>query len=349
MSITSLPFFVFFALSLALYYLLPKRCQWGVLLGCSLVFFGLSSPAYTVVYLALGVIATALCARGIARARENGSSGRARAALAVGLAVDLGLLAVLKYTGFFLGNVNRVGGWTGLWGPLPVPDLLAPLGISFYTLQSVGYLLDAYWDICPIQPSVWKTALFVGYYPQLTSGPIARYRDMHERLYAPHGFDSRRVAFGLQRMLWGIFKKLVISARAGVVANTVFADPAAHPGFLVWIGAALFTLQLYTDFSGCMDIVLGISECYGIPLPENFRTPFFSRSVQEFWQRWHITLGCAPGPLPGSPAGCGSTWAKRPPGSCPACWGCCVSGCSSACGTAAAGSTFWAWACGSGG
>ena len=99
------------------------------------------------------------------------------------------------------------------------------------------------------------------------------------------------MTFGLQRILWGVFKKLVISARLGVIVDTIYADTATYNGFYIWLAAALFMFQLYTDFSGCMDIVLGASECYGVTLPENFRTPFFSRSVQEFWQRWHITLG----------------------------------------------------------
>ena len=151
-------------------------------------------------------------------------------------------------------------------------------------------LLDSYWGIAEPDANVLRTALFVGYWPQLTSGPIARWSEIGTPLFEGHALDWKNIVFGLERMLWGAFKKLVISAPLGVVVDTIYADTAAYPGLYVWLAAVLFMFQLYTDFSGCMDIVLGASECYGVTLPENFRTPFFARSVQEYWQRWHITL-----------------------------------------------------------
>lgn len=291
MTLTSQSFLFFFAASLAVYYLLPKRWQWIELLVFSLLFFHFSAKDYTVLYIVAGVAATAFCARGIAAAKRAGNAAAAKRALAAGLAVNVGLLAPLKYANFVVVNVNRVLALAGAAARLPAARLSVPIGVSFYTLQAVGYLLDVYWNICPPQPGLWKTGLFIGYYPLLTSGPIVRYDQVREQLYAPHRFDFRRVCFGLQRMLWGVFKKLVISARAAVVVNTVYANTYKYDGYYIWIAAAFFAIQLYTDFSGCMDIVIGASECYGIILPENFRAPFFSRSVQEFWQRWHITLG----------------------------------------------------------
>lgn len=290
MSITSLPFLIFFALSLGVYYIIPKRFQWIMLIVFSLVFFHFSGEDHTLVYAVATLFVTTLCTRGIAKAKEAGNGKKAKLWLMLGLAVNLGILATLKYSNFFLSNLNRV---TSLLGRSQIPELelLAPLGISFYTMSVVGYLLDVYWEICPVQPSLLKTALFVGYWPQLTSGPITRYNEMKDQLYAGHPFDSRQVAFGMQRMLWGIFKKLAISARLGVIVDKIYSDTVTYGGFYIWVAAVFFLLQLYTDFSGCMDIVLGASECYGIQLPENFRTPFFSRSVQEYWQRWHITLG----------------------------------------------------------
>lgn len=291
MSLTSLQFILFFLISVGLYYIIPKRFQWLGLLAASLVFFHFAAADITILYVIASTVATTVCARMIAGEKSRGNTGKARAALLAGLAVDLGILAVLKYSNFFTGNINRVLSLTGSTATIPALELLAPLGVSFYTMQIVGYLLDVYWDICPMQPNLLKTALFVGYYPQLTSGPIARYNEMREQLYAQHRFDARQVLFGMQRILWGGFKKLVISARAGIVVDTIYGDLNTYQGYYIWVAAALFMIQLYTDFSGCMDIVIGASECYGIRLPENFRTPFFSRSVQEFWQRWHITLG----------------------------------------------------------
>ena len=282
MSLTSLPFLCFFGFSLVLYYALPRKFQWVELLLFSLCFFLLSSAPHTIFYLIASVLSTWICAWQM----TSKGGKRAKAALAAGLIINLGMLGLLKYSNFFILNFNRMFSVS-----IPKLDILAPLGISYYTLSVVGYLLDCYWGTVTPQNSLMKTALFVGYYPQLTSGPIVRYQQVNQQLYERHAFDYQRVAFGLQRMLWGIFKKLVISARLSILVDTIYGDSAVYPGLYVWLAAALFMLQLYTDFSGCIDIIMGASECYGIKLPENFRTPFFSRSIQEFWQRWHITLG----------------------------------------------------------
>ncbi len=291
MTITSFYFLLFFAISLGIYYLLPLRCRWVALLVFSVVFFHFSAVDYTLFYAVVCVLVTTVGARGIAGARAEGNEKKAKIFLVVGLVTDFGILALLKYSNFFIRNVNFAFRVLGGSDGLPLSNLVAPLGISFYTFQAAGYLIDVYLQACPAQPNVMKTALFVGYYPQLTSGPIVRYNQMKDQLYVGHRFHSRQIAFGMQRMLWGFFKKLVISERLAVVVNTIYGDTATYGGFYIWIAAVFFPLQLYTDFSGCMDIVSGASECYGIQLPDNFKTPFFSRSVQEFWQRWHITLG----------------------------------------------------------
>lgn len=290
MALTSAAFLLFFVLSLLVYYLIPGKFQWIGLLVFSAVFFLLSAEPYTAVYLLASILVTWFCANGIAKARED-RPGRAKLLLGLGIACNLGILALLKYSNFFIENLNGLISLFGGAGQVSKLSLLAPLGISYYTMQVLGYLLDTYWGITEPQRSLGKTALFVGYYPQLTSGPIARYSQVESQLCAGHRFDAKTVEKGLWRILWGVFKKLVISARAGILVDTIYGDPAAYQGLYIWLAAGLFMLQLYTDFSGCMDIVLGVSECYGICLPENFRTPFFSRSVQEYWQRWHITLG----------------------------------------------------------
>lgn len=291
MSITSLSFLLFFAATLGVYYIFPLRFRWLALLVFSLVFFHFSAADYTIFYAMGTVIVTTVCACSIAEAKKKGESKVAQIWLALGLVVNLGILAALKYGNFLIRNMNLVIRLTGYPARFSQMNLLAPLGVSFYTMSVVGYLLDIYWGICPAQSNLLKTALFIGYWPQLTSGPITRYNEVKDQLYTAHKFDSRKISFGMQRMLWGIFKKLVISERLCVVVDTIYGDIASYGGYYIWVAAVLFIFQLYTDFSGCMDIILGASECYGIQLPENFRTPFFSRSVQEFWQRWHITLG----------------------------------------------------------
>ena len=291
MTLTSFAFFGFFTLTLFIYYIVPKRFQWAALLVFSIAFFLLSSTPKTGLYLLICVLVTWFCANQAVKAKIAGAGSQAKAFLILGIIINVEMLALLKYSSFFIFNANRLFRLAHLSITLPELNLAAPLGVSFYTFTALGYLLDSYWGIAEVQANPLKTALFIGYYPQLTSGPISRYREMRDQLYTGHKFDYETVTFGLQRMLWGVFKKLVISARLGIMVDTIYSDQLLYPGLYVWLAAVLFMLQLYTDFSGCMDIIIGASECYGIVLPENFRTPFFSRSVQEFWQRWHITLG----------------------------------------------------------
>ncbi len=162
--------------------------------------------------------------------------------------------------------------------------------MGYYTAQVIGYILDVYWDNIKPQHNPFKLFLFVCFFPQLTVGPISRYEDLQD-IYEPHSLTYQNICFGCQRILWGLFKKLVISDRVGMIVNGIWTDTGTYNGVWLWIATFLYPLQLYTDFSGCMDIVLGTAELFGIHLQENFRNPFFSKSSQEFWQRWHITLG----------------------------------------------------------
>lgn len=291
MSLTTLDFFVFFALSLVLFYLTPGRFQWWILLGISIIFFCFSSPPITWIYMAICVFTTTLCNRLLLKTNALGELKKARLILLGGVIVNVGILAILNYTNFVISNINAIIKVFGISHKLAPVVWKTPIGISFYTLQAIGYLLDTHWGINRPNTNFAKTALFIGYYPQLTSGPIARYGQLQGQLYSPHKFDKQTIGGGLLRILWGLFKKLVIASRCGVIVDTIYGDTNIYQGFYIWFAAALFMMQLYADFSGCMDIIIGASECYGITLPENFRTPFFSRSVQEYWQRWHITLG----------------------------------------------------------
>ena len=277
------------SISILIYYIVPRRFQWIALLVYSIVFFVLSSTPYTSIYLLVSILSTHFCAHGIYRCADQ--RRKSKRYLIAGILVNAGMLAALKYSNFAVNNINVILYRFGITQPIPNVSLLAPLGISFYTLQVIAYLVDVYGGITAPDKSVFKTALFVGFYPQLTSGPIAKHEEMSRQLFEGHCFDADNLLYGMQRILWGVFKKIVISARLGIIVDTIYEDVVLYNGLYIWIAAAFFLLQLYTDLSGCMDIVIGASECYGIILPENFRRPFFSRSVQEFFQRWHITLG----------------------------------------------------------
>lgn len=168
---------------------------------------------------------------------------------------------------------------------------IIPLGMSYYTLSLIGYLADVYWRKEKAEKNYFKLLLFTLYFPKILEGPISKYRNVVTQLFEGHRFDYQRVCFGLQRVVWGFFKKWVIADQIALLVNEVFGDHLAHFGSEFLVAAIFGAIQLYCDFSGCMDIGLGISECFGIKLEENFNHPFASRSAAEFWRRWHITLG----------------------------------------------------------
>lgn len=288
MSITSFYYLGFTAAALILYYVVNPKWQSRYLLLVSLVFYLLAGQGYTIAYLVISTVSTYYAAPAIHNA---GDEKKAKRILAATLVLNFGLLALLKYYGFILWNVNAV---RALFGGDPVGTtvhIAASLGVSYYTLQLAGYLLDCYWKVGLVQTNFLDFALFACYFPQMTSGPISRYKQIQGGLYAEHSFNYTQVTHGLKRMAWGLFKKMVIADRLGLIVNSVYANYESYHLTIIWAGIFCFALQLYTDFSGCMDIILGTSECFGITLPENFRNPFFSTTIQEFWQRWHITLG----------------------------------------------------------
>ncbi len=287
-SITSFAYLAFLAVALIGYYLIKPNWQTGYLLLASLTFYCLSCEPYTLLYLAVSTISVYLAARFISKEEK---ASKAKCVLVLTLVLNFGLLALLKYNSFALDNVNMVRGLLGKEKVDFAIQLTASLGISYYTLQLCGYLLDCYWKVGMVQTSLPKFALFACYFPQMTSGPISRYKRIHENLYEPHPFVYEQVTHGMKRIAWGMFKKLVIAERLGLLVHSVYGNYESYHVLLIWMGIFCFSLQLYTDFSGCMDIVLGTSECFGIRLPENFQNPFFATTIQEFWQRWHITLG----------------------------------------------------------
>lgn len=288
MSITSFYYLGFVAAALILYYAIKPDWQSRYLLLVSLVFYFWAGQSYTIVYLIISTVSTYYAALAIHRAKEE---KKAKRTLILTLLLNFGILALVKYYGFILWNVNAVRGLFGGEAVGTAVYIAASLGVSYYTLQLAGYLLDCYWKVGLVQENFLDFTLFACYFPQMTSGPISRYKQVQAGLYTEHSFDYSQVTHGLKRMAWGLFKKMVIADRLGLIVNSVYSNYESYHMIIIWAGIFCFALQLYTDFSGCMDIILGTSECFGIVLPENFRNPFFSTTIQEFWQRWHITLG----------------------------------------------------------
>lgn len=303
MAINSLKFILFVAMTCILYFVFPKKVKWLVLLIASYTFYFLSSGkliafllASTIsIYLAglaLGKIdaKTKQICKGLEDKQQkkqvkHKAKTKKKWIIVITILINFGLLAFLKYFNFIAGNLNSL-----FKIAIPFKDLVLPLGISYYTLQAVSYVVDVYRGKIEPDKNLGRVALFVSFFPQMTEGPIGRYESLANQLYEPHRFNYRNAKFGVQLMLWGYFKKMVIADRAALFVNEVFGSYAQYSGMAILFAIILYTLQIYAEFSGCIDIVRGTAEIMGIDMAKNFERPFFSRSVQEFWRRWHITL-----------------------------------------------------------
>lgn len=277
MTITSFAYLLFLAAGVFIYYLIPRKWQWVELLGLSILFYCIVATPYTLIYV---LIATAAVYFATAFLEKGGR----KAATAGVIAVVINAVLWFALKGY------------ALWAPLfqvmgiTVKAPVAALGMGYYTLQAVGYILDCYWGNSRPLKNPLQLLLFLCFFPQMITGPISRFHEL-EDMYEGRGLSYQNLTYGAQRILWGFFKKLVLAERVGVLVTAIWGDPWQYNGFYRWIAFVAFPLQLYADFSGCIDIALGTAELFGIRLPENFNSPFFSRTTQEFWQRWHITLG----------------------------------------------------------
>lgn len=294
MSLISVQFWIFFVFILSVYYFLPGRLQWVWLLLASSAFYA-SSASWQQSLFFLGFL---LCNYAASRLITPDAK-RPKTAFRIILAFDLLTLAIFKYSMFFYQIINAATKPFGFGISQEKFDLfhyycgkVYPLHISYFLLIVVGYLADVYWGKSEVQKNPGKMLLFSGFFLQMISGPIVQYDQMQGQLWGEkHRFDYETVVRGIERVLWGVFKKLMIAERAAVMVDTIYSYYEAYTGFYVPFAAALFALQLYADFSGLMDIVLGLAQCLGISLPENFNTPFYSTDLSEFWRRWHMTLG----------------------------------------------------------
>ncbi len=288
MSLTSIGFIFFITLLLGLYYWVPDKFQSKVLLIASILFycsFGIGTVGY--------IIATTITIFFAANTIESLQKGdqRRKQILILTLLINFGLLALVKYTNFFVENIDSILGRMQLGYRIPGMNILLPIGISFYTFQATGYLLDVYWKRDKAEKNIWNFALFVSFFPQIIQGPISKHKDLAVQLNSSHQYNFMNLKYGIQLIIWGYFKKLVIADTSGVVSKTVFSNPQGYQGFAVIIGVLAYCIQLYCDFSGGIDVVRGVAQLFDIHIVDNFKRPFFSQSIAEFWRRWHITLG----------------------------------------------------------
>lgn len=304
MSLFTFTFLFFVLATFVLYFIFPKKWRWTVLLAASLVFY-LSADLRYFIYIALTATSIYFAAldqqrlnaqreqklataeKGDKKAIRAKYKSAKRTHMGIIVAVNFGVLIILKYTNLFVGQFEPPAFFANEYGT----GLLLPLGISFYTFQAVGYLVDVYNGKVEAERNFAKFALFVSFFPQVIQGPISRFDRLAPQLYEGHDFDFDRMKSGLELTLWGYMKKLVIADLSFAFIWEIVCDYQDCSGTAIALSMLLYSARGFADFSGGIDIMRGICEVVGITLPSNFRQPYLSRSLSEFWRRWHITLG----------------------------------------------------------
>lgn len=277
MTYVSLGFYPFLALILLVYFIMPLRFRWVVLLAGSAAFYILlSGDGFPVLLFTLLLSYGAGLLLAFLKERSPKPVLLQRIVLAASIFLVMAPWFVIKNGSFLLGHTN--------WG------LIVPLGISFYTLQIVSYLADVHSGRISVQKNPAKYALFVLFFPQILQGPIPRYAQLADQLYEGHLFDEKQFVKGMQLILWGFFLKFLIADRASIVVNVIFENPSKYQGSYVLVAAVLYSIELYADFLSCVTLSQGIAGLFGIGLTDNFLRPYFATSVKDFWRRWHISL-----------------------------------------------------------
>ena len=286
MLFNSIEFLLFFPVVTALYFMLPHRFRWILLLGASCFFYMVFIPVYIAVLAVLIVVDyyAGIC---IEKAHER---NRKRIFLILSILATCAVLFIFKYYNFFASTFLGISQFLGLNYPVKVLNIILPLGLSFHTFQSLSYVIEVYRGKQKAEYNFGIYALYVMFYPQLVAGPIERPYNLIHQFYEKHEFEYSRVVDGLKLMLWGLFKKLVIADRLALYVNSVYGNYYAVDGMSLVLAAVFFTFQVYCDFSGYSDIAIGAARVMGFRLMTNFRRPFMARSIFELWQRWHISL-----------------------------------------------------------
>ncbi len=277
MIFNSIAFVLFFPAVTLLYFAIPVKARPFWLLFVSFCFYMFQGPKYALL-LFFSILSTYTAGRLLERFRE--SPGRKKAVLAAAVILNLGLLFLFKYLGFF----------AGLFGVDPGFSLLLPVGISFYVFQVIGYTADVFRGTIPAERNFFRYALFVSFFPQILSGPIGRAPSLLPQLDCAAAFDYGRIRHGLLRMLWGYFLKLVVVSRLTILTDLVFQNYSSATGVELLAGSMAFSIQIYCDFAGYSILAAGSAEVLGIRLTDNFRQPFLSASLRDLWRRWHISL-----------------------------------------------------------
>lgn len=308
MTFLSLEFLAFLMAGIVIFFACPLKYRWTVLLAISVAFYAISGVEF-LPFIILSTLSVYLAAAKIGKnwdiqdeELKNGDLGREekkairnrykaknKKFLILALLFNIGLLCLIKLGRYFIAPVNTVFGALGSEAKLTAEMLIVPLGISYYTFSVVGYLLDVYWKRYKYEKNYFRVLLFASYFPHILQGPIARYNKLGQEFKKELRFDWQNLIFGVQLMLWGYFKKLVIADRLNLFLDSAF-DALDSYGWFYFITMVFDVFYIYADFSGCVDIARGISKIFGVELELNFSRPFLSKDISEFWRRWHMSL-----------------------------------------------------------
>lgn len=287
MLFNSFQFLLFFPTVTFLFFLLPHRFRWQLLLLASCLFYMAFIPAYIAI---LGVTILIDYSAAIWMETPGITAKKRKGILTLSILSTCLVLFVFKYFHFFNANFAGLAHFFGWNYPISTLKIILPIGLSFHTFQSLSYVVEVYRGKQKAEHHFGIYALYVMFYPQLVAGPIERPQNLLRQFYIQHDFDYRRVTDGLKLMLWGMFKKVVIADRLAIAVNQVYGNPHAYTGWPLIAATIFFAFQIYCDFSGYSDIAIGSAQVMGFRLMDNFNRPYFSKSIAEFWKRWHISL-----------------------------------------------------------
>lgn len=286
----SLEFLLFLPAIIVLYYLLPHKVRWVFLLVASYFFYA----SWKIEFLTLIIYSTVVDYFISIKIDKTADKLKRKIYLWISLVSNFGVLFLFKYFNFFIGSRNFFRDFAGQH---PKVDLVTtvfeygvPVGISFYTFQTVSYTLDVYYGKIKPEKNIGKFALFVSYFPQLVAGPIERFSNLHKQIFAHHKLTYQNLSHGFRLVVYGLFVKMVIADNLAPIVDLVFSNPLAYSQLDNTIGLLFFSIQIYADFNGYSLIAIGVAKIMGVNLMDNFKTPYFSTSIKEFWNRWHISL-----------------------------------------------------------
>lgn len=288
MQFNSLSFFVFLIIVFILYWIVPKKYKWVVLLIASYYFYMNWNALYSILIF-FTTLVSFLMAIKIDNDRSKGKKN-SKLYLFITLLLCLGILFFFKYFNFLSKSLSDLFGFFSIKYDPIVLKILLPVGISFYTFQTLSYVIDVYRGEISSIKHFGKYATFITFFPQLVAGPIERSRNLLPQIVNPPEFDYDKAKYGFRQMLWGFFKKTVIADTLAIYVNLVYNNLGVYSGFSLVIATVFFAIQIYCDFSGYSDIAIGCAKLFGIDLMTNFKSPYFAQSIKDFWSRWHISL-----------------------------------------------------------